>query len=90
MTDEMTDEQYGRDWAARTGRAPHRVVHEDGWAEWCWHRPGVGGFDPGPSVVPAPVSAAIAETTAVWFASEAEAFAALGRAVRLVHEQVPR
>jgi len=84
----MTDEEYGRAFASQTGREPSKTEMKvddkviDIW--WAWYpsdRAAVGAI---PSVVAAAMPAGYRR-----FPTEAEAYAALGRAVREVHRLVP-
>lgn len=86
-TDEMTDEEYGRAWAAENGRTPYKDC-----GVWWWFnsrspelesdiRPVIWAYMKGPT--------GFDLTTGRYYRTEAEAYAALGRTIRGIHQAVP-
>lgn len=75
----MTDEQFGRAWAAENGvRPPNRVSS----ARWLWH----GTQENGRLDLHAFVLVLLNDD---FYPSEAAAYAALGAAVRLIRRETP-
>lgn len=73
----MSDEEFGRAYAAQMGWEPARIGEF-----FAWHN----AADPN---LPGEVPPAVRFDGRMWLRSEAESFAALGRAVRAVHAAVP-
>lgn len=74
----MTDEELGRAWCGATHKFPHRGTGGDGTAYWYWF-PSGGLTGDGPHRLPPALS-----TAASMFAAEADAYAAVGAALRAV------
>ena len=81
----MTDEEYGRAWAELAGRAPRRSRSRGGYVWRVAASPGAEGrrWHLPPPFLGLGVAAAV-------YSGRAEAYAALGRAVRRIHADVPR
>ena len=80
----MTDEQYGRAWAKQQGLAPSPPGSMSNWG-WWWTALGEG------PCLPRAVFACWDHAAQGYphYPTEAEAFAALGKAVQAVHAEVP-
>lgn len=79
----MTDEEFGRTWAGQMDRKPNPPGIVPSW-EWWWSATGDGRI---PLCVWNELRGAGSNMRS--FPTEADAFAALGRAVRMVHREVP-
>ncbi len=86
---ELSDEEYGRRWAAMMKRKPYRFRHHDGSEVWRWESVPTRGR----MKALVPVCLAMAVHTGVgsgiYSDTEAGIYAALGCAVRLIHATVP-
>ena len=85
--DELDDEVFGRAWAGQQGKSPHRHA-----TMWYWMRGYSTLDDPKATLhlwVFGLLPGAEASDTYLAYATEFDAYAALGRAVRAVHAAVP-
>lgn len=74
----MTDEEHGRAWAEVMGRAPKQLINSRNGRAW---HTAVEGFEDEPYLLPQHITLVMARS--VYF-SEAEAYAALGCALRKI------
>jgi hypothetical protein len=79
----VTDEVYGRLWGEQNNCHPVKLWGKN---PWSWYDPPSGGRG---VIPPEPVWVMMPTRDQTSLTSESEAYAALGRAVRAVHQIVP-